>query len=242
MWHGLTKRQFSQNARPLQAAITQFWVQDMPIDKLKARKKLLTPIPAWSNKHHSTPRLWLTPVVDTTLFPKSNATLIFMVTLDQGQWPQDKCTKGATGQRPLRKISNAFEVFDKLLPGAMYKCNLAQSSLTYTPPQKKNQCALRGNEHVSAPPPCSETMLLDQLRRLAQNSWQKSSCPKGKRAPPCSSLPTQKTMCLPVKSFSWRNLMYKGPERGHWLPQLESRTLFGSPPGVNDGWHTELYC
>ena len=39
-----------------------------------------------------------------TLFPKRNATLIsrfFMVTLDQGQWPQVMCTKGnAPGSNP----------------------------------------------------------------------------------------------------------------------------------------------
>ncbi len=51
-----------------------------------------------------------------TLFPKRNTTLIsrfFMVTLDHDQWPRVMCTKG------------------------MYKWNLDQSSLTYTPPQKK---------------------------------------------------------------------------------------------------------
>ncbi len=61
-----------------------------------------------------------------TLFPKRNATLIsrfFMVTLDQCQWPRVMCTMGNG-------------VFDTLLQGAMYKWNLAQSSLIYTPPQR----------------------------------------------------------------------------------------------------------
>ncbi len=70
----------------------------------------------WNSQQHLCPH---------TLFPKGNATLIsrfFLVTLDQGQWPQVMWTKG----------NGVFEE-----PGAMYKWNLTQSSLAYTPPQKK---------------------------------------------------------------------------------------------------------
>ncbi len=46
-----------QNAQPLQVAITHFWVQDMPIDKLKVKKTTFDSGSRLVKKWHSTPRL-----------------------------------------------------------------------------------------------------------------------------------------------------------------------------------------